>query len=155
MRSPVEPDEAGTGAAATGAAGAGAAGFSGTGAGAAAAGALAGAGAAAFADTGAAAAEPAASMTPTIVCIGTVCPSPTLISFNTPADGDGISASTLSVEISNSGSSRSTLSPGFFSHLVIVPSKILSPIWGITMSTAMIALLFPQNPNTAPIPSRQ
>src|SRR5712692_3677471 len=114
MRSPVEPDEAGTGAAATGAAGAGA-------------------GAAAFADTGAAAAEPAASMTPTIVCIGTVCPSPTLISFNTPADGDGISASTLSVEISNSGSSRSTLSPGFFSHLVIVPSKILSPIWGITM----------------------
>jgi hypothetical protein len=78
-----------------------------------------------------------------------------LISFSTPAEGDGISASTLSVEISNSGSSRSTLSPGFFSHLVIVPSKMLSPIWGITMSTAMIALLFPQNPNTVPIPSRQ
>src|SRR6267378_4975511 len=87
--------------------------------------------------------------------IGTVCPSPTLISFSTPAEGDGISASTLSVEISNSGSSRSTLSPGFLSHLVIVPSKILSPIWGITMSTAMIALLFPQNLNTAPILSRQ
>jgi hypothetical protein len=25
---------------------------------------------------------------------------------------------------------------------VMVPSKILSPIWGITMSTAIIALLF-------------
>jgi hypothetical protein len=74
--------------------------------------------------------------------MGTVCPSPTLISFSTPAEGDGISASTLSVEISNSGSSRSTLSPGFFSHLVMVPSKMLSPIWGITMSTAMIALLY-------------
>jgi hypothetical protein len=33
------------------------------------------------------------------------------------------------------------LSPGFLSHLVMVPSKMLSPIWGITMSTAMIALL--------------
>src|SRR5207244_9003948 len=117
----------------------------------------AGAGAAlaeAGAGGGAAAADPAASITATTVLIGTVWPSPTLISFSTPAEGDGISASTLSVEISKSGSSRSTLSPGFLSHLVIVPSKILSPIWGITMSTAMIALLFPQNPNTAPIPSR-
>src|ERR1700676_5295617 len=69
--------------------------------------------------------------------MGTVCPSAILISFKTPADGEGISASTLSVEISNSGSSRSTLSPGFFSHLVMVPSKILSPIWGMTTSTAM------------------
>src|SRR5215813_6404174 len=86
---------------------------------------------------GALAAEPAASITPTTVWIGTVCPSLTLISFSTPADGDGISASTLSVEISKSGSSRSTLSPGFFSHLVIVPSKMLSPIWGITTSAAI------------------
>src|SRR5438876_11238529 len=54
-----------------------------------------------------------------------------------PAEGEGISASTLSVEISKSGSSRSTLSPGFLNHLVIVPSKMLSPIWGITMSTAI------------------
>src|SRR6516225_100246 len=69
--------------------------------------------------------------------MGTVWPSGILISFSTPAEGDGISASTLSVEISNSGSSRSTLSPGFFSHLVIVPSKMLSPIWGMTTSTAM------------------
>src|SRR5690349_118748 len=109
--------------------GAGAATGTGTGAGAGAA--LAGAGA------GAAAAAPAASITATTVLMGTVWPSLTLISFSTPADGDGISASTLSVEISKSGSSRSTLSPGFFSHLVMVPSKMLSPIWGITTSAAM------------------
>src|SRR6202035_3072398 len=84
-------------------------------------------------------------MTATTVWMGTVCPSPTLISFRTPAEGDGISASTLSVEISNSGSSRSTLSPGFFSHLVMVPSKMLSPIWGITMSTAMCVSWKPTN----------
>src|ERR1700691_702435 len=73
--------------------------------------------------------------------MGTVWPSVTLISFNTPAEGEGISASTLSVEISNRGSSRSILSPGFFSHLVIVPSKMLSPIWGMITSTAMGFLL--------------
>ena len=50
----------------------------------------------------------------------------------------GISVSTLSVEISNSGSSRSTWSPGFFSHLVSVPSTMLSPIWGITTSVIQI-----------------
>src|SRR5487761_326942 len=93
----------------------------------------------AAAGTGAADAAPApsASITPTTVCIGTVCPSATLISFSTPAAGDGISASTLSVEISNSGSSRSTFSPGFFSHFVTVPSKMLSPIWGIITSVAI------------------
>src|SRR5262252_5082979 len=69
--------------------------------------------------------------------MGTVWPSGILISLRTPAVGDGISASTLSVEISKSGSSRSTLSPGFLSHLVMVPSKMLSPIWGMTTSTAM------------------
>src|SRR5277367_6011625 len=135
MRSPVPAAAAGRGA--TGAAAGGAAcaaGFAATG-GAAAAGAFAGTGAAAFGGAaGADAAEPAASITPTTVWIGTVCPSPTLISFNTPAEGDGISASTLSVEISNSGSSRSTLSPGFFSHFVNVPSTMLSPICGITTS---------------------
>src|SRR3984957_18436662 len=77
-------------------------------------------------------------MIATTVCMGTVCPSFTLIFFTTPAEGDGISASTLSVEISNSGSSRSILSPAFFSHLVMVPSKILSPIWGMMTSTAMV-----------------
>ena len=85
----------------------------------------------------AAAAAAAVSITATTVWTGTVCPSATLISRSTPAAGEGISASTLSVEISNSGSSRSTLSPGFLSHLVTVPSKMLSPIWGMTTSTAM------------------
>src|SRR5215472_9125544 len=142
------PDEAGA-RTADAVATTGAAGLAGTGAGAgaAAAGAFTGAGACDFggagagAEAGIAAAEPAASITPTTVWIGTVWPSPTLISLSTPADGEGISASTLSVEISNSGSSRSTLSPGFLSHLVMVPSKMLSPIWGITISTAIIALL--------------
>src|SRR5712692_6249826 len=85
---------------------------------------------------------PTASITATTVWIGTVCPSVTLISLSTPAEGAGISASTLSVEISNSGSSRSMRSPGFLSHLVMVPSKMLSPIWGMMTSTAM-AFLFP------------
>jgi hypothetical protein len=54
-----------------------------------------------------------------------------------PADGEGISASTLSVEISNRGSSRWTVSPTCFIHRVIVPSAIDSPICGITTSTRM------------------
>src|SRR5205085_10584062 len=82
---------------------------------------------------GAEAAEPAAPpITPTTLFTCTVCPAGTLISLSTPLAGAGISASTLSVEISNSGSSRVTLSPTFLSHLVSVPSKIDSPIWGIT-----------------------
>ena len=56
----------------------------------------------------------------------------TLISASTPAAGDGISASTLSVEISNSGSSRSTASPTFLIQRTIVPSAIDSPICGIS-----------------------
>ena len=67
-------------------------------------------------------------------------PSATFTSFSTPLAGAGISASTLSVEISNSGSSRVTLSPGFFSHLVSVPSKIDSPIWGMMTSVGMCIL---------------
>jgi len=85
------------------------------------------AGAGAGAAAGAEAAAPAASMVATTVLMGTVWPSLTLISLSTPAEGEGISASTLSVEISKSGSSRSTLSPGFFSHLVMVPSKCFPP----------------------------
>src|SRR5258707_6169896 len=127
-------DAAGAGGGAAGAGG-GAAGAAGVGAGAGAA--VAGAGADA-----AAAAEPAPSITATMVWMGTVWPSAILISFRTPAEGEGISASTLSVEISKRGSSRSTLSPGFLSHLVMVPSKMLSPIWGMTTSTAMGLLSF-------------
>src|ERR1700719_4770157 len=141
MRS-VEPGEdaaAGAGGAETGAAGAGAAGWAAAGVGAGAGAALAGAAAGAGAD---AAAEPAPSITATMVWMGTVWPSAIFISLRTPAEGEGISASTLSVEISKSGSSRSTLSPGFLSHLVMVPSKMLSPIWGMTTSTAMGLLSF-------------
>jgi len=51
-----------------------------------------------------------------------------VIDVSTPAAGDGISASTLSVEISNSGSSRSTSSPIFLIQRTMVPSAIDSPI---------------------------
>ena len=54
-----------------------------------------------------------------------------------PAAGDGISASTLSVEISKIGSSRLTWSPTFLIHSMIVPSAIDSPIWGMTTLTGM------------------
>src|SRR6202795_525387 len=136
MRS-VELEGAAAAGAETGAAGAGAgaADLAAAGADAGLAGAAAGAGADA-------AAEPAPSITATMVWMGTVWPSAILISFSTPAEGEGISASTLSVEISKRGSSRSTLSPGFLSHLVMVPSKMLSPIWGMTTSTAMGLLSF-------------
>jgi hypothetical protein len=83
---------------------------------------------------GFAAAEP---MTATTLFTGTVSPSLTRISDTTPAAGDGISASTLSVEISNSGSSRSILSPTFLIQRTIVPSAIDSPICGMTTSVAI------------------
>ena len=54
---------------------------------------------------------PASPITATTEFTGTVSPSFARISTSTPAEGDGISASTLSVEISKSGSSRSTRSP--------------------------------------------
>ena len=82
------------------------------------------------------AAAPAPLMTATTVLIWTVVPAGILISESTPAAGAGISASTLSVEISNNGSSCCTVSPGFFNHLVMVPSKIDSPIWGMMTSVA-------------------
>src|ERR1700722_16352991 len=85
---------------------------------------------------GAALAPAAPLMTATTVLICTVVPAWALISESTPATGEGISASTLSVEISNNGSSCCTVSPGFFSHLVMVPSKIDSPICGIMTSLA-------------------
>src|SRR5437762_2401690 len=79
-------------------------------------------------------AEASVSNRATTVWIGTVFPSGTRISANTPADGAGISASTLSVEISKIGSSRFTGSPTLFSHFERVPSAMDSPIWGMTMS---------------------
>src|SRR5262249_38902275 len=115
--------------------------------GAGADGAAAATGAAAFAGAGApagAAAGTAAltsvSRRATTVCTATVWPSVTRISANTPLVGAGISASTLSVEISKIGSSRLTVSPTFLSHFERVPSAIDSPIWGITTSTRATAL---------------
>src|SRR4029453_18371118 len=73
----------------------------------------------------------------TTLLTATVSPSLTLMSVRTPAAGEGISASTLSVEISKSGSSRSTVSPTFLIQRTIVPSAIDSPIWGITTLVAI------------------
>src|SRR5205814_1128481 len=75
----------------------------------------------------------------TTVCTATVSPSVTIISASTPAAGAGISASTLSVEISKMGSSRFTSSPTFFNHFESVPSAIDSPICGMMMSTRATA----------------
>ena len=88
-------------------------------------------------DSGESASVSSPRITATTVLMGTVCPSPTLISDRIPALGDGISVSTLSVEISNSGSSRSTRCPTALYHLVTVPSAMLSPIWGMMTSVAM------------------
>ena len=78
-------------------------------------------------------------MVQTTVFTSTVVPSAILIWPITPAAGEGISASTLSVEISKSGSSLGErLSPTFLSHLVMVPSKMDSPICGITTSVGMV-----------------
>src|ERR1700730_4220875 len=68
--------------------------------------AAAGAGAAGEAAAGTADFPATPPMTATTVLMVTVEPSGTLISESTPATGDGISASTLSVEISKIGSSR-------------------------------------------------
>ena len=67
----------------------------------------------------------------------TVSSSSKRISVSTPATGEGISVSTLSVETSSSGSSTSTVSPTFFSQVVIVPSVTDSPSSGISIEVAM------------------
>src|SRR6185437_14642140 len=65
-------------------------------------------------------------------------PSSTRISLRTPSNGDGTSALTLSVMTSSSGSYLATWSPGFLSHLPIVPSATLSPSWGmVTFATCL------------------
>ena len=56
----------------------------------------------------------------------------------TPAAGEGISVSTLSVETSSSGSSTSTVSPTCFSQRVIVPSVTDSPSSGISTENAIV-----------------
>src|SRR5438094_3622789 len=85
----------------------------------------------------AAAASSAVSKTARSVPIGTVCPSSTLISRSVPDTGDGISVFTLSVCTSTRRSYLFTFSPGFLSHLPIVPSVTDSPSFGIFNSNAM------------------
>ena len=55
----------------------------------------------------------------------------TTIFCNTPATGDGISVSTLSVETSSNGSSTAIWSPSFFNQRVTVPSVTDSPSAGM------------------------
>src|SRR5262245_48586017 len=80
-------------------------------------------------------------ITATTVLTATVSPSLTLMSTSVPAAGAGISASTLSVEISNNGSSLSTESPTFLIQRTIVPSATDSPIWCITTSVDMASIV--------------
>ena len=114
-----------------GAGGGGAAGSRGGGAGGGS-GAAGGGGGSDAAGTGAAASEPRrASTWPT----STRSPSLARISESTPATGEGTSVSTLSVDTSNSASSRATSSPTCLNHRVTVPSVTVSPSWGIVTST--------------------
>ena len=69
-------------------------------------------------------------MTASSAPTSTVSSSATRILVSTPAAGDGISVSTLSVDTSSSGSSASTCSPSCFSQRVTVPSVTLSPSGG-------------------------
>ena len=71
----------------------------------------------------------------TIVPDWTVSSGSARISATTPATGDGISASTLSVEISTSVSPSETWSPTCLCHSSTVPSWTDSPICGSTTST--------------------
>ena len=86
---------------------------------------------------GAATASPAAPITATTELTGTVSPARARICSSTPPTGAGTSASTLSVDISNSGSSRSTVSPTRLVQRTIVPSAIDSPICGISTSVGI------------------
>ncbi|CAB5146782.1 unannotated protein [freshwater metagenome] len=124
----VDPDAAAGAPGADGAIGAGV-GFSTT---AAATGAGAG-----FSTTGAATgagvdvAPALSAITASSAPTATVESTATTIFCKTPATGDGISVSTLSVETSNNGSSTATTSPSFFSQRVTVPSVTDSPSAGI------------------------
>ena len=80
---------------------------------------------------GSAAPSPSTAMTAICVPTWTVSPSCAVISWSTPPKGEGISALTLSVVTSTSGSYFSTASPGCLSQRPIVPSVTLSPNWGI------------------------
>jgi len=131
-----EEDAADAAGAAAGAAGAGggAAGLAAAGAGAGAA--LAGAGAGADA-----AAEPAPSITATMVWMGTVWPSAIFDLFQDARGGRRNFSVHLVGGDSKRGSSRSTLSPGFLSHLVMVPQRCFRPSGHDDINCHGIALL--------------
>ncbi|CAB4889354.1 unannotated protein [freshwater metagenome] len=71
---------------------------------------------------------------------GTVVSTGTSIARRTPATGDGISVSTLSVDTSSNASSTATLSPTFLSQRVTVPSLTDSPRAGIVITVPDDAL---------------
>ena len=75
------------------------------------------------------------SITAIFAPTSTVSPSCTRISARRPAEGEGTSESTLSVEISRRVSSSSTSSPTCLVQVSTVPSMTLSPILGMTTST--------------------
>ncbi len=79
-------------------------------------------------------------MTASSAPTSTVSSSATLMEDSTPAAGEGISVSTLSVDTSSSGSSASTRSPSAFSQRVTVPSVTLSPSAGRVTETAMVSV---------------
>jgi len=74
---------------------------------------------------------PATSICPITEPTRTVSPSATEILTSLPSKGEGISAFTLSVTTSTSGSSRLTKSPSCFSQWSTVPSVTDSPSCGI------------------------
>ncbi|CAB4544762.1 unannotated protein [freshwater metagenome] len=128
------PAEGAAGGGVTGIAEAAGAGTSSVGAGTTIA---AGAGAAAGAAGAGAPASSAAPMTASSAPTSTVASSSAVMDRSTPATGEGISVSTLSVEISNKGSSMATVSPMFLSQRVTVPSVTLSPSCGIVTETGI------------------
>ena len=79
-------------------------------------------------------AEAASPITARVTPTSTVSPSSTRMAVSTPSAGDGTSESTLSVDTSNSGSSRATWSPTALYHLVMVPSVTVSPSCGMVTS---------------------
>src|SRR2546430_11741558 len=74
----------------------------------------------------------------------TVSPSLTAIFTSLPSNGEGISALTLSVTTSTSGSSRLTKSPSCLSHLSTVASVTDSPSWGILICDTPMTASVPE-----------
>ena len=76
-------------------------------------------------------------MSPRRAPTATVVSTATSMANKTPATGDGISVSTLSVETSRSASSTATASPMFLSQRVTVPSLTDSPSAGMEITVPL------------------